>query len=200
MGNGETISVKGSELCGDCTVLEGQIHLTNADDGSAVDPKVVYNHHILTNGPRLAFPLRATGLSMPMAGGFVGAGGDNGNTPFMYYNPDQPKDLITGYQMSPSTSFSANVVLVNKSPKPQAIKVNYELEYIPGKVGKNVRSALVTASIIPKADGASASGTLVWEEDGELLYAKGHLRMFKLLCLLEIYTNHGQTQMTVVFT
>lgn len=181
MGNGETIPVRGSELCGDCTVLEGQIHLTNAADGSPVDEKVVYNHHILTNGPALPFPLKASGLSLAMAGGFVGAGGDNGNSPFMYYNPEQPKSVVTGYQMKSSTSFSTNVVLVNKSAKPQAVKVNYELEYIPGTVGKNVRSALISASLVPKADGPSASGVMKWEDDGLFLYGKGHLRKLDFL-------------------
>ncbi|QDS76120.1 hypothetical protein FKW77_006816 [Venturia effusa] len=175
MGNGETISIRGSDLCGDCTVLEGQIHLTNAADGSPVDEKVVYNHHILTNGPRLQFPLKASGMSLAMAGGFVGAGGDNGNSPFMYYSPKQEKKMVTGYQMKPTTSFSTNVVLVNKSQKSQSIKVNYELEYIPGTVGKNVRSALVSASVIPNSNGPSVSNVLTWEEDGEFLYGKGHL-------------------------
>lgn len=181
MGNGETITIRGSDLCGDCTVLEGQIHLTNAADDSPVDEKVVYNHHILTNGPRLEFPLKAQGgFNLAMAGGFVGAGGDNGNSPFMYYSPEQPKTLITGYQMKSTTSFSTQVVLVNKSQKPQAVKLNYELEYIPGNVGKNVRSALVSATVMPKADGVSASGVMRWEEDGEFLYGKGHLRKLNL--------------------
>lgn len=178
MGVGETIQVLGSELCGNCTVLEGQIHLTNAADGSPVDEKIVYNHHILTNGPRLEFPLKPAGggLNLGMAGGFVGAGGDNGNTPFMYYSPSQPQSIITGYQMVPKTVFSTNVVLVNKSPKPQAVKVNYELEYIPGKQGRNVRSALISAAIMPSATKATRSAILEWQDDGIFLYGKGHLR------------------------
>jgi hypothetical protein len=176
MGSGVNVQLTGKELCGECTVLEGQIHLTNAADGSLVDEKVVYNHHILTNGPSIPFPLKAAGSSFPMAGGFVGAGGDNGNTPFMYYNPADPPSVVTGYQVKPSTSFMANIVLVNKSPKPQSIKVNYELEYIPGIVGKNVRSALISATMIPNSNGKSRSSVLTWEDDGVFLYGKGHLR------------------------
>ncbi|TID18223.1 ATP synthase subunit beta [Venturia nashicola] len=175
MGNGETFTITGAQLCGDCTVLEGQIHLTNAADNSPVDEKVVYNHHILTNGPRTPFPLKASGMNLAMAGGFVGAGGDNGNSPFMYYDPASPKGVITGYHMRSSTLFSTNVVLVNKSQKQQAIKVNYELEYIPGSKGENVQSALISASVIPKANGKSRSGVLVWEKPGNFIFAKGHL-------------------------
>jgi hypothetical protein len=179
MGSGVNVQLSGKDLCGECTVLEGQIHLTNAADGSLVDEKVVYNHHILTNGPSIPFPLKAAGASFPMAGGFVGAGGDNGNTPFMYYNPADPPSVVTGYQIKgAATTFTANVVLVNKSPKAQTVKVNYELEYIPGIVGKNVRSALVSASVIPNSNGKSRSSVLTWEDDGVFLYGKGHLREY----------------------
>lgn len=177
MGTGVNVQLTGNDLCGKCTVLEGQIRLTNAADGSIVDEKVVYNHHILTNGPAIPFPLKAAGASFPMAGGFVGAGGDNGNTPFMYYNPAEPASEVTGYQLKgAASSFTANIVLVNKSPKAQAVKVGYELEYIPGLVGKNVRSALISATLVPKSNGKSRSSVLTWEEDGEFLYGKGHLR------------------------
>lgn len=179
MGNGVNLRLSGRDLCGDCTVLEGQIKLTNPD-GSHVDESVVYNHHILTNGPAIPFPLKASGLNLAMAGGFVGAGGDNGNTPFMYYNPAEPKSTITGYQMRKDSSFSANVVLVNKSSKQQTITVNYELEYIPwtaGKpVGESVQSALISASVMPNSNGKSRSNVLTWEKSGTFVFGKGHLR------------------------
>lgn len=177
MGAGKNIPMFGAELCGNCTVLEGQIHLTNAADGSPVDEKVVYNHHILTNGPKLPFPLKIPGTS-PMSGGFVGAGGDNGNTPFMYYNPAESKDVITGYKVLPKTAFTVNIVLVNKSTKPQSVKLNYELEFIPGTDSKweNVQSALIVASMLPAKNDITTSSTLKWTKSGTFIFGKGHLR------------------------
>jgi hypothetical protein len=176
MGSGTHVPILGRDLCGDCTVLEGQIKLTNPD-GTAVDEKVVYNHHILTNGPRIPFPLKASSImSMPLPGGFVGAGGDNGNSPFMYYDPATPKSEITGYQMKSGTSFSAEVVLVNKSTKKQSITINYELEYVPEAQGKAVQSALISATVVPNPSGISNSTVLKWEKSGTFVFGKGHLR------------------------
>lgn len=177
MGTGQNVRVSGRDLCGDCTVLEGQIKLTNPD-GSPVDEKVVYNHHILTNNMAASpFPLKSSSfLSTPMSGGFVGAGGDNGNSPFMYYNPNSPPSEITGYQIRSSTNFQAQVVLVNKSSKKQSITINYELEYVPKVTGENVQSALISASVMPAANGKSNSGVMTWEKSGTFLFGKGHLR------------------------
>jgi hypothetical protein len=181
MGTGDNIRISGADLCGYCTVLEGQIHLTNTADGSPVDEKVVYNHHILTNGPAIPFPLKQSGINLAMSGGFVGAGGDNGNSPFMYYNPSEPKSVITGYQMKKSDSFSTQIVLVNKSSKQQSISVNYELEYIPWDpqapkpIGESVQSALISASVMPNSNGKSKSNVMTWTKSGTFIFGKGHL-------------------------
>jgi hypothetical protein len=184
MGTGDNIRISGADLCGYCTVLEGQIHLTNTADGSPVDEKVVYNHHILTNGPAIPFPLKQSGINLAMSGGFVGAGGDNGNSPFMYYNPSEPKSVITGYQMKKSDSFSTQIVLVNKSSKQQSISVNYELEYIPWDpqapkpIGESVQSALISASVMPNSNGKSKSNVMTWTKSGTFIFGKGHLREY----------------------
>jgi len=167
-GNGVTLRITGQQLCGTCTVLEGQIKLT---DSSGRPLTGVYVHHILTNGPRQSFPL--SGGMTVNTGGFVGAGDDNGNSPFRYYVPGE--SAITGYHMKPSDVFSTQVVLVNESKESKSVLLNYDLEYLEGNVGKGVKSALISATIMIKNNGQSKSSPMTFTQDGTLIYGKGHL-------------------------
>jgi len=167
-GPGVTLNIKGSQFCGTCTVLEGQIKLTDAN-GKPVTG--VYVHHILTNGPRQTFPLN--GVIPVNTGGFVGAGDDNGNSPFRYYVPGESE--VTGYQMKSTDLFSTQVVLVNESKESKTVLLNYDLEYIDKHVGRPVKSALISATMITKPNGISKSNTMSWTQPGTLIYGKGHL-------------------------
>jgi hypothetical protein len=172
------LGMSGSQFCGTCTVLSGQIKITYADGKLANVSNGVYVHHILTNamGSQPAF---VKSLMAGMGAGFVGAGDDNGNTPFLY----APRDasLESGFWISPTDRFSAQLVLVNYNNAPKTVYVNYDLEYMTGHVGKRVKSSLISASGIgsPKTSRTGAvnttSSAMPFTESGHIILAKGHL-------------------------
>jgi len=178
-GQTSALSMSGAELCGSCTVLSGQIKITFADGSHANDSMGVYVHHILTN-VMTSMPnfVRTTGL---MGMGFVGAGDDNGNSGFLY----APRDgsVESGFWIAPTDRFAANVVLVNYNNVPKRVYVNYDLEYLPGHVGKRVKSSLISATgspiAAPKTSKLGAVNTtsfgIPFTESGHIILAKGHL-------------------------
>jgi len=169
----------GAKLCGTCTVLSGQIKMTNAA-GEVLTPDKggLYVHHILTNARVSQSGFVNSLLGNAMGAGFVGAGDDNGNTPFIY----TPRDgsLDSGFYVSPETGFTAQIVLVNYLDKPQQVYLNYDLEYLPGHVGKRVKSMLLSASLgNPRTSRSGAVNTtssgMPFTESGTIVLAKGHL-------------------------
>jgi len=187
MGEGDSqmfmAAPSGSTFCGTCTVLHGRIHLFYPDGSSANVSNGVYTHHILTNGVGSQPAFIRSGLggtSGAVGAGFVGAGDDNGNRPWVY----APKDntaFESGFQLTPSTRFSAQIVLVNYNKTPKTVCVAYDLEYLPGLVGKKVKSSLISAAgmIGPKVDRNRAinttSSSMPFAEAGYIVTAKGHL-------------------------
>ncbi|KAF2399025.1 hypothetical protein EJ06DRAFT_66004 [Trichodelitschia bisporula] len=186
MGEGDAqsfaASPSGSTFCGTCTVLAGQIKIFYPDGSPANVSNGIYVHHILTNGigSQPAFVRSGLGgLSGAMGAGFVGAGDDNGNRPWVY----APKDgsFESGFQIAPTTRFSAQIVLVNYNKVPKTVCVAYDLEFIPGHVGKKVKSSLISAAGMtgPKVDRGRAVNTtsspMAFSEPGYIILAKGHL-------------------------
>jgi len=187
MGEGDSqmymASPSGSTFCGTCTVLHGRIHLFYPDGSPANVSNGIYTHHILTNGigSQPAFVRSGMGgLSGAMGAGFVGAGDDNGNRPWVY----APKDntaFESGFQLSPSTRFSAQIVLVNYNKQAKTVCAAYDLEYLPGHVGKKVKSSLISAAGLtgPKTNKNRAINTtstpMPFSEAGYIVTAKGHL-------------------------
>ncbi|KAF2431673.1 hypothetical protein EJ08DRAFT_659685 [Tothia fuscella] len=176
-------SPSGATFCGTCTVLTGQIKLFYPDGTPANITNGIYTHHILTNGigSQPAFVSSgAGGFSGAMGAGFVGAGDDNGNRPWVYAPPDGTFD--SGFHLSGAASrFSSQIVLVNYNKVPKTVCVAYDLEYLPGLVGKKVKSSLISAAGLmgPKTSSARAINTtsnpMKFTESGYIVLAKGHL-------------------------
>jgi len=169
----------GSTLCGSCTVLAGQISLFYEDGTFANVTNGVYIHHITTHGPD-DMKFINTGLTGTLGfpgNDFVGAGEDNGSKPWMYtINPKDKSE--SGYQLSPSSSFMAEIMLVNYSTATKNICIAYDLEYLPGHVGKRVATALLSVAG-PKTSLTrpinTTSSIMTFKEDGYIVSARGHL-------------------------
>jgi hypothetical protein len=176
----------GTTFCGTCTVLSGQIRIFFADGTPANVGNGIYTHHILTNAIGSQPGFMSTGVSgfAGQAGaGFVGAGDDNGNRPWVYAPKDQgTAGFESGFQMNPSSRFNAQIVLVNYNKQPKTVCVTYDLEYLQGHVGKKVKSSLVSAAgmIGPRTNKNAAVNTtsspMPFSEPGYVVTAKGHLR------------------------
>src|ERR1700753_3061028 len=192
MGEGDSqmfmATPSGSTFCGTCTVLAGQIKLFYEDGTPANVSNGVYVHHILTNGAAKDAGMRFINLGMTgMAGasgnGFVGAGDDNGNKPWVYA-PKTNEKFESGYHLSPGIGFNAQIVLVNYNKTPKSVCVAYDLEYLPGHVGKKVIATLVSSAGIlgprPSSNGPhNTTGTAMEiTENGYIVSARGHLRRF----------------------
>lgn len=187
MGEGDSqsfmASPSGTTFCGTCTVLSGRIVLFYPDGSPANVTNGVYTHHILTNGvgAQPAFVKSgAGGFAGATGAGFVGAGDDNGNRPWVY-TPKTNDKFESGYHLTPSTRFSAQIVLVNYNKVAKTVCVAYDLEYLPGLVGKKVKSSLISAAGLtgPKTDRSRAVNTtsspMAFSEGGYIVSAKGHL-------------------------
>jgi hypothetical protein len=193
MGEGDSqgfmLSAKGNKFCAPCTVLSGQIKMAYSDGRAANVSTGIYVHHVLTNGPsQPAFVSGGLGAS-----GFVGAGDDNGNTPFIY----APRDasIKSGFQIGVNDNFGAQIVLVNYNKEPQTVYMNYDLEYMPESYGVAVKSSLLSAafgSMKTSRTGPVNTTTrspLVFSERGNIILAKGHLRKFAVLSTLLQFEN-----------
>jgi hypothetical protein len=188
MGEGDAqmfmASPSGNTFCGTCTVLAGQIKTFYSDGKPANVSNGVYIHHILTNGisSQPAFVRSGIGGFAGATGaGFVGAGDDNGDRPWVYA-PKNSSAFESGYQLSPTTRFSAQIVFVNYSKSPKSICLTYDLEYLPGHVGRKVKSSLISAAGFrgPKTSTRGAvnttSSSMPFSESGYIVTARGHLR------------------------
>jgi hypothetical protein len=193
----------GSSFCGTCTVLSGQIKMFYPDGSPANVSNGIYVHHILTNGAgsQPAFVRSgAGGFAGATGAGFVGAGDDNGNRPWVY----APKDagaFESGYHLSPTTRFSAQIVLVNYNKVPKTVCVAYDLEYLTGHVGRKVKSSLISSAGMrgPKTDRNRAvnttSSAMPFSESGYIVTAKGHLHDGGSAMFLKI---HGKNSFNCV--
>jgi hypothetical protein len=186
------VRMKGSDFCGSegCTVLAGKIHLNFTDGTKADVSKGVYIHHVLTYDTSKKQPSfwscnadGTTSVSMDgMGAGFVGAGDDNANAPFMYTSKDGA--FKSGFYVGPQDSIIATVVLVNYNKEAKDVLVAYDLEYVPGKAGTDVQTSLISATqcgggrrIATSKTGATntTSGKFYVKSSGTLIVAKGHL-------------------------
>jgi hypothetical protein len=189
LGDGNTqsfmLSTTGSGFCGDCTVLSGQIQLRYMDGTPANVSNGIFVHHVLTS-PVKSQPSFLSSCPAIGGAGFVGAGDDNGDKPTVYAASDG--SLKSGYWVSPRDVFGAQIVLVNYNTAPKQVMVYYDLHYLPGHVGSQVKSALISASCGPfgiKTSKMTAVNTtsvpMVFAESGSIILARGHLRKSRYL-------------------
>jgi hypothetical protein len=121
--------------------------------------------------------------------GFVGSSEDTGTEPYIYTTRDGR--LNSGYHMSKADKFMANVQLVNYNKVAKKVYVTYDLEWIPGTVGSDTKSTLLSVTMCPNARNirlsdagpvSTSSGAFTFLESGTILTARGHLHGMK---------NHG---------
>lgn len=112
---------------------------------------------------------------------FVGTGEDSSADGAVYTNEDGTRD--SGFHIGPNDKFLAWAQLVNYNAQPKSVYVVYDLEWVPGKLGDDVKTATLTAtcggSPIIKLSEAGPTTTnstqFTFLQDGELLGARGHL-------------------------
>jgi hypothetical protein len=195
MGQGIFYSLP-KQLCnreGPCTVLAGKVGVVYAD-GSPANPSTgIYIHHILTSDstkrskPWLSNCGTPTWPALNIAGilggtAFVGTGEDSGATSrTIYTSEDGTRD--TGYHVGASDTFTGWAQLVNYNKDDKQIFVYYDLEWVPGITGGDVKTATFTStcggSPLINLSGTRAtnttSGKFYFMEDGKVLGGKGHL-------------------------
>ena len=114
--------------------------------------------------------------------GFVGSSEDTGREPYVYTTRDGKHN--SGYHMSRTDTFLANVQLVNYNTAAKRVYVTYDLEWVPVTVGSDTKSALLSVTQCPNARNirtstagpvATNSGAFTFLESGTILTARGHL-------------------------
>jgi len=181
----------GQTTNGGCTVWGGNISIEYANGGKASPATGVYNHHLLTvdTSKKTTNFLSAcdnpgrTGTSVSGLGGtgFVGLGEDSGNGPVLYTARDGSSKA--GYWVSPGSSFTANIDLVNYSKESQTVYITYDLEWTMGKPSVNTKGMLVSVTqcmgkqikLSQSGPTNTTSGKFTFLEDGTILTARGHL-------------------------
>lgn len=152
----------------------------------------VYIHHILTSDnvkkqkPWLSncgtpyFP--AMNIAGILGGtAFVGTGEDSADGLTLYTSEDGARD--SGYHVGAKDSFTGWAQLVNYNKEAKKIYVYYDLEWVPGITGDDIKTATFTAtcgttpwiSMSPSGPTNTTSGKFYFMEDGKVLGARGHL-------------------------
>jgi len=176
---------------GPCTILAGKAGVQYADGSKADTSNGVYIHHIIAadltkkQTPWLSqcgSPTKGiTNVNTMMGGtGFVGTGEDTGELPVMYTTDDGTAN--TGYHLKKGDTFMANIQLVNYNKVPKQVHVTWDLEWIPGIVGQDMKNALVSVTqcgggIKTSTTGPTntTSGKFYIMEDGKITRGRGHL-------------------------
>lgn len=149
-----TVNMKGSAFCpSGCMVLSGKIHLNYTDHTKADVSNGVYIHHVITSDQskrQSSFTKcltggAASGIEDMLGVGFVGAGDDNSNAPFMYTTKDG--QFQSGFYLAPTDTLSARVALVNYNKVAKQVLLAYDLEFVPGNDGIDVKTSLMSAGL-----------------------------------------------------
>ena len=112
---------------------------------------------------------------------FVGTGEDSTEGGAVYTSEDGTRN--TGYHVGATDTFTGWAEIVNYNKEPKKIYVFYDLEWVPGIVGDDVKTVTLTATCggSPAIRLSSAgptnttSGKFYFMEDGNVLGARGHL-------------------------
>lgn len=152
----------------------------------------IYIHHILTSditkkekawisncGSKTMPALNIAGLLGGTA--FVGTGEDSSADGAVYTTEDGARD--SGFHIGEKDGFSAWAQLVNYNKNDVAVYVTYDLEWVPGKLGDDVKTATLTAtcggSPMIKLSNAGPTTTnstaFTFLQDGQLLGGRGHM-------------------------
>lgn len=111
---------------------------------------------------------------------FVGTGEDNAGGMTMYTSTDGTRE--SGFHINRGDSFFVNAQLVNYNKAPKQVYITYDLEWIPGTQGQDMKNSLISISqcgpqIKLSASGPTntTSGKFYLMEDGKIVGARGHL-------------------------
>ncbi|KAF1991429.1 hypothetical protein K402DRAFT_125257 [Aulographum hederae CBS 113979] len=165
------------------------------EDGSpATIEKGIYNHHTLTRDTKkLVKPWisrcdttdPATELAKEVkasTAGFLGTGEDNGNDR-TFYTSRTDTNFEGGYWIGENDEFMVQLDLVNYNDKPVSVYATMDLEYLPGNIGANAVTRLLSVTGCGKRKIAldktgrteTKSDGFVILEDGDIMYGKGHM-------------------------
>jgi len=177
---------------GPCTVLAAQVGVVYTNGQPANPSNGIYIHHILTSdstkkqtpwisncGNPNARPLNIAGLLGGTA--FIGTGEDSSEGGAVYTSEDGKRN--TGYHIGARDTFTGWAEIVNYNKQAKQIYVYYDLEWVPGIVGDDVKTVTLTATCggSPAIKMSTAgpknttSGKFYFMEDGRVLGARGHL-------------------------
>jgi hypothetical protein len=152
----------------------------------------IYIHHILTSdstkkqshwvsncGSPTSPPLNIAGLLGGTA--FIGTGEDSTEGGAVYTSDDGTRN--TGYHIGAQDTFTGWAEIVNYNKEPKSIYVFYDLEWVPGLQGEDVKTATLTATcggspairLSTTGPTNTTSGKFYFMEDGKVLGARGHL-------------------------
>jgi hypothetical protein len=167
-------------------------------------PTGIYIHHILTSdstkkekkwvsncGNPNAAPLNIAGLLGGTA--FIGTGEDSSDGGAVYTSADGIRN--TGFHIGAQDTFTGWAQLVNYNKEAKKVYVYYDLEWVPGIVGDDVKTVTLTATcggspaikLSQSGPTNTTSGKFYFMEDGRVLSARGHLHgMFSPFPLLSI--------------
>jgi len=183
------------QLCnskGACTVLAGQTGVVYADGKPANPSNGIYIHHILTSdstkkekkwvsncGNPNAAPLNIAGLLGGTA--FIGTGEDSSDGGAVYTSADGTRN--TGFHIGAQDTFTGWAQLVNYNKEAKKVYVYYDLEWVPGIVGDDVKMVTLTATcggspavrLSKNGPTNTTSGNFYFMEDGTVIGARGHL-------------------------
>jgi hypothetical protein len=119
--------------------------------------------------------------------GFVGAGEDSSDGGAVFTNANGTQN--TGYHIGPNDKFNAWAQIVNYNKEPKDIYMTYDLEWVPGIIGNDVKTMLLsvtscssTIKMSERGPTNTTSGKFYFMEPGKVFRARGHLHgMFDLL-------------------
>jgi hypothetical protein len=151
----------------------------------------IYIHHILTSdstkkqNPWISNCGNPNAKAMNIAGilggtSFVGTGEDSADGLALYTSEDGTQN--SGYHIGAQDSFTGWAQLVNYNKENKQIYVFYDLEWVPGTVGDDIKTATLTATcgggqikLSNSGPTNTTSGKFYFMEDGKVMGARGHL-------------------------
>lgn len=193
---------------GPCTILAAQTGVVYADGKEANPSNGIYIHHILTSDStkrqkawlsNCGSPTRpATNIAGILGGtAFVGTGEDSADGGALYTSEDGTRN--SGYHVGAGDAFTGWAQLVNYNKEAKQIYVFYDLEWIPGIVGDDVKTATFTSTcgggmirLSNNGPTNSTSGKFYFMEDGTILGARGHLHGTSNMFFVTTLSNEQQ--------
>jgi len=177
---------------GPCTILAAKVGVAFADGSDANPASGIYIHHILTSDnmkkqkPWLSNCGSTSRPALNIAGllggtAFVGTGEDSAEGHTLYTSEDGTRD--SGYHVGAADSFTGWAQLVNYNKEAKQIYVVYDVEYVPGIHGDDIKTATFTATcgtspmirLSQSGPTNTTSGDFHFLESGKILGARGHL-------------------------